>query len=63
MLDLIGENNSANGTENGTQTDTETLILNSLEKTPDIMQKKLSEKTNVSLRTVKKIMQKLKEKI
>ncbi len=64
MLDLTGENknNSANGTENGTQIDTEKLILNLLEKTPDITQRELSEKTNTSLRTVKRIIQQLKEK-
>ena len=33
-----------------------------LEKKPDITQKKLSEETNVSLRTVKRIIQQLKEK-
>ena len=32
-----------------------------LEKTPDITQKELSKKTNISLRTVKRIMQKFKE--
>ena len=64
LLDLTGENknNSANDTENGTQIDTEKLILNLLEKTPDITQKELSEKTNISLRTVKRIIQQLKEK-
>lgn len=64
LLDLTGENknNSATGTENGTQIDTEKLILNILEKTPDITQKELSENTNISLRTVKRIIQQLKEK-
>ncbi|MCI8444088.1 MAG: winged helix-turn-helix transcriptional regulator [Clostridia bacterium] len=64
LLDLTGEdkNNSANDTENGTQIDTEKLILNLLEQTPDITQKELSEKTNISLRTVKRIIQQLKEK-
>ena len=64
LLNLTGENknNSANDTENGTQIDTEKLILNLLEKTPDITQKELSEKTNISLRTVKRIIQQLKEK-
>ena len=64
LLNLTGENknNSVNGTENGTQIDTEKLILNLLEKTPDITQKELSEKTNISLRTVKRIIQQLKEK-
>ena len=52
------KNNSANGTENGT----ENLILNILKKTPDITQKNLSEKTNISLRTIKRIIQQLKEK-
>jgi len=64
LLNLTGENknNSANDTENGTQIDTKKLILNLLEKTPDITQKELSEKTNISLRTVKRIIQQLKEK-
>lgn len=64
LLELTGENenNSATGTENGTQNDTEKLILDILEKTPDITQKELSEKTNISLRTVKRIIQQLKEK-
>lgn len=63
LLDLTGENknNSANGTENGTQIDTEKLILDILRKTPNITQKELSQKTNVSLRTVKRVMQQLKE--
>ena len=64
LLDLTGENknNSANGTENGTQIDTEKLILNLLGKKPNITQRELSEKTNTSLRTVKRIIQQLKEK-
>lgn len=64
LLDLTGENKniSANDIENGTQIDTEKLILNLLGKTPDITQKELSEKTNISLRTVKRIIQQLKEK-
>lgn len=56
------KNNSANGIENGTQIDTEKIILNILEKMPDITQKELAEKTNISLRTIKRIIQKLKEK-
>ena len=56
------KNNSAIGTENGTQIDTENLILEILKKTPDMTQKELSEKTNISLRTVKRIIQQLKEK-
>lgn len=56
------KNNSASGTENGTQIDTENLILDILKRTPDITQKDLSEKTNISLRTVKRIIQQLKEK-
>lgn len=64
LFDLTGENknNSANDTENGTQIDTEKIILNILRKTPDVTQKELSEKTNTSLRTVKRIIQQLKEK-
>jgi len=64
LFDLTGENknNSATDTENGTQIDTEKIILNILEKKPDITQKELSEKTNISLRTVKRIIQQLKEK-
>ena len=56
------KNNSVNGTESGTRIGTENLILEILEKTPDITQKDLSEKTNVSLRTVKRVMQQLKER-
>lgn len=64
LLDLTGENknNSANGIENGTQIDTEKLILDILKKKPDIIQKDLSEQTNISLRTIKRIIQQLKEK-
>ena len=60
LLELTGENksNSANGTENGT----ELLILNLLENVPDITQNELSKKTNLSLRTVKRIIQQLKQK-
>lgn len=64
LLELTGEikSNSASDTKNGTQIDTEKLILSLLEKTPNITQKELSEKTNISLRTIKRIMQQLKEK-
>lgn len=51
------KNNSANGTKNGA----ENIILSILKKTPDITQKELSEITSIPLRTVKRIMQKLKE--
>lgn len=56
------KNNSANSTENGTQIDTEKLILDILKKTPEITQKELAGKANISLRTVKRLMQQLKEK-
>ncbi len=64
LLELTGEikSNSASDTKNGTQIDTEKLVLSLLEKTPNITQKELSEKTNISLRTIKRIMQQLKEK-
>lgn len=56
------KNNSANGTEKGTKIGTENIILSILKKTPDITQKELSEITRIPLRTVKRIMQKFKEK-
>lgn len=64
LYDLTEENknNSAIGTGNGTEIDTEKLILEILKKTPNITQKEIAEKTNISLRTVKRIIQQLKEK-
>lgn len=50
-----------NGTENGTKIDNRTLILNILKEEPDITQNKLTEKTNISIRTVKRTIKELKE--
>ena len=53
--DLI---NLANGTLNGTLN----LILNELKNKNNITQKELSEKTGMSLRTIKRNIKELKEK-
>lgn len=57
--DLI---NLANGTLNGTLNDTLNLILNELKNKNNITQKELSEKTGMSLRTIKRNIDVLKEK-
>lgn len=55
-------NKSANGTENGTKNGTENVIINILKLTPDITQNEISKQTSIPLRTVKRIIQQLKEK-
>ena len=54
----LKDNNSANGTENGT----ENIVFNLLKITPDITQNEISKQTSIPLRTVKRIIQQLKEK-
>ena len=56
--DLI---NLANGTLNGTLNDTLNLILNELKNKNNITQKELAEKTGMSVRTIKRNMDVLKE--
>lgn len=53
---------SANGTKSGTKNGTEILIISILKENPSITQSEISKYTEIPLRTVKRIMQKLKEK-
>ena len=63
LIELTGESNinSDIGTVSGTQNGTEKAILNLLAQKPDVTQKELADKLNISVRTVKRIIQQLKD--